>query len=88
MMADMAYGILMVLGTLLLIHKTRPPESQKNFYMLFCYCGFSTIFWGALTGSFFGDFIPRLASLIDPNTTLTALPHLFSPLEDTVAFMF
>lgn len=87
MMADMAYGLLMIFGTLFLIHRLRPDAARRNFLLLFCYCGVSTLFWGALTGSFFGDFIPRLAQLIDPDTTLTALPALFTPLDDTIAIM-
>lgn len=37
---------------------------------------------GALTGGFFGDFLPQLAKLINPNTTFTALPSLFTPLDN------
>lgn len=43
-------------------------------------CGISTFVMGALTGSFLGDFLPRLAKLIRPDTTFTALPRaLYSP---------
>ena len=49
-------------------------------------CGISTFVVGAMTGGFFGDFIPQLAKLIDPGSTLE-LPHLFTPLNDTVAIL-
>ena len=39
---------------------------------------------GALTGGFFGDLLPQLAMMIDPGTTFTALPALFSPLDDAL----
>lgn len=42
---------------------------------------------GALTGSFLGDFLPRLAKLTRPDTTFTALPALFTPLTDTLAIL-
>ncbi|WP_270573358.1 hypothetical protein [Flavonifractor plautii] len=34
-----------------------------------------------------GDFLPRLAKLIRPDTTFTALPALFTPLTDTLAIL-
>ena len=50
-------------------------------------CGVSTFIFGAMTGGFFGDFLPQLAQIIDPNTTFTALPALFSPLDDTLMIL-
>ena len=50
-------------------------------------CGISTFVMGALTGSFLGDFLPRLAKLTRPDTTFTALPALFTPLTDTLAIL-
>ena len=29
-------------------------------------CGISTFIWGAVTGGFFGDFIPQFLKLINP----------------------
>ena len=43
-------------------------------------CGISTFLMGALTGGFFGDFLPQLVGIIDPDTTFKALPSLFTPL--------
>ena len=54
---------------------------------LVLWCGISTFIFGALTGGFFGDFIPQLAKIINPDTTITSLPHLFTPLNDTVAIL-
>ncbi len=86
MMADMAYGIIMVGATAFVLLKTRPKESMRNFMELFFWCGISTFIWGALTGGFFGDFIPQLLKLIDPESTFT-MPALFTPLEDTIAIL-
>ena len=86
MMADMAYGILMVAGALLFLKKAKPAEGMRNFMELVLWCGIATFIVGALTGGFFGDFIPQLCKLIDPESTF-ALPALFSPLDDTVAIL-
>ena len=87
MMADMGYGLLMVLGALFMIKKLRAKGGMRNFAELLFYCGISTFVIGALTGGFFGDFLPQLASIINPDTTFTALPALFTPLEDTMAIL-
>ena len=87
MMADMAYGILMVLVGIIILKKMHPREGMKNLAGIAILCGISTFVFGALTGGFFGDFIPCVAKLINPNTTLTELPHLFTPLNDTVKIL-
>ena len=86
MMADMGYGILMVAAALVVLLKTRPREGTRNFMELILLCGISTFIVGAMTGGFFGDFIPQLARIINPSSTLT-LPALFTPLDDTVAIL-
>ncbi len=86
MMADMAYGLIMIFGCLLVLKKKRPRESQRNFFELFLWCGVSTFIFGALTGGFFGDFIPQLLKIKNPNSTFT-MPALFTPLDDTVAIL-
>ena len=86
MMADMAYGILMIAGALFVLKKSKPREGTRNFMELVFWCGISTLVVGALTGGFLGDFIPQLAKLINPGSTLE-LPALFTPLDDTVAIL-
>ena len=49
-------------------------------------CGISTFIMGALTGGFFGDFIPQLLKIIDPSSTF-ALPALFNPLDDALSVL-
>ena len=86
MMADMAYGILMVLGALFVLKKSKPREGTRNFMELVFWCGISTFIVGAMTGGFFGDFIPQILKVINPNSTFE-MPALFTPLNDTVAIM-
>ena len=67
--------------------KLRPSGTMEHMAGLLILCGISTFVMGALTGSFLGDFLPRLAKLIRPDTTFTALPALFTPLTDTLAIL-
>lgn len=86
MMADMAYGVIMAAVSLFVLRKLSPQGGTRSFMELVFWCGVSTFVLGAMIGSFFGDFIPQLARLINPDSTL-ALPALFTPLDDTVAIM-
>ena len=84
MLADMGYGLLMMLGTQFMLRKTKPRN--PNFMELFFWCGLSTFIVGALTGGFFGDFIPQLLKIINPASTFE-MPALFTPLNDTMPIM-
>ena len=86
MMADMGYGLLMVLGALFMIKKMRAKGGMRNFAELLFYCGISTFVLGAITGGFFGDFLTQLVSIISPGTEF-ALPALFTPMNDTIAIL-
>ncbi|NCE65597.1 V-type ATP synthase subunit I [Pseudoflavonifractor sp. 524-17] len=88
MMADMGYGLVMMLISALVIKKTKPKgPTVRHMFPLLGLCGVSTFIMGALTGGFFGDFLPQLAHIINPNTTFTALPALFSPLDDALVVL-
>ena len=85
MMADMGYGLLMMLVSLVVMKKAKPDgPTMRHMVPLLGLCGVSTFIMGALTGGFFGDLLPQLAAMIDPDTTFTALPALFSPLDDAL----
>ena len=57
MLSDAGYGLLLFLGTLFIIKKCHPEKPMEMTMRLFMYCGISTMLWGALFGSFFGDII-------------------------------
>lgn len=61
MFSDAGYGLLMVLvcGWLAFIKKWE-PKKKKTFRMFF-FCGISTMFWGFMYGSFFGNAIDTVA---------------------------
>ena len=87
MMADMGYGLIMMLVSLIVVKKAKPRgPTVRNMFPLLGLCGVSTFFFGAITGGFFGDFLPQLAKLINPESTF-ALPALFSPLDDALAVL-
>lgn len=87
MMADMGYGLLMILASIIITKRSRPKGTSGQMFGLMFSCGISTFLMGALTGGFFGDFLPQLVGIIDPDTTFKALPSLFTPLDDTITIL-
>ena len=87
MMADMGYGLLMVLAGLIVLKVKKPKKGMRTFCELLFACGISTFIWGAVTGGFFGDAPLQVARIINPDTTWQGLPALFSPLNDTIMIL-
>ena len=81
MMADMGYGLLMMIASVIISKKYRPKGTSGELFSLLGLCGISTCIMGALTGGFFGDFLTQLVAIVSPGTVF-ALPKLFDPLDD------
>ena len=73
MVADMGYGLLMILATGYALKKFKFDEGTRKFVKFFFYLGFPTIGFGAIYGAFFGDLIPSLPRLIDTNKDITTI---------------
>lgn len=67
MFSDAGYGLLMVIATLAVLIKAKPQGAKRKNVLMYLYCGISTMFWGIMFGSFFGDVI---------NTVRTNYLHL------------
>ena len=81
MMADMGYGLLMMIASVIISKKYRPKGTSGELFSLLGLCGLSTFIVGAMTGGFFGDFLTQLVAIVSPGTVFT-LPKLFDPLDD------
>ena len=81
MMADMGYGLLMMIASVIISKKYQPKGTSGELFSLLGLCGISTFIMGALTGGFFGDFLTQLVAIVSPGTVF-ALPKLFDPLDD------
>ena len=57
MFSDAGYGLLMVIATLTVLIKAKPQGQKRKSVLMYLYCGISTMFWGIMFGSFFGDVI-------------------------------
>ncbi len=87
MMADMGYGLLMMLASVVAIRKMKPRGGTGYLLLLLGLAGIRTFVFGALTGGFFGDLLPQIAQIINPNTSFTEMPALFTALDNTMMIL-
>lgn len=88
MMADMGYGLLMIVAALAAMKKIKPKDGTLAFCQLLLYGGISTFVMGALTGGFFSDLPYRLVHALRPGSSWEGLPALFSPVRDSNAVLY
>ena len=79
MFSDAGYGLLMVIATTLVLKKFRLSASMRQNMRLFQYCGISTVLWGLVFGSFFGDSIAVISENFFGHRI--ALPALIDPMN-------
>ena len=87
MLSDAGYGLLMVIGCGIALAKFKNmEESLRKFLKMFLYCGISTVFWGAMFGSFFGDAVTVIGKTFF-NADI-AIPALwFTPLNEPMRLL-
>ena len=86
MLSDAGYGLLMLIGTTIALKKFKLETSMRKTLTMFRNCGISTIFWGSLFGSWFGDIAQVVArNFFDKEIGSIAL--WFEPLTDPVKLL-
>ena len=86
MLSDAGYGILIVLGTTVALKKLNLETKMRKTLTMFKYCGISTIFWGALFGSWFGDIVQVVAKQFF-GKEIGSLALWFEPLADPIKLL-
>ena len=89
MMGDLGYGIIIAFVSWLILKTARPPEGgfMQRLMKIGLYCGISTMIWGVLFGSFFGNLIPAVTgSMLGREITLT--PLLFDPMAEPMSLFY
>ncbi len=81
MFSDAGYGLILALGCFILLKKCKNMEDGlKKSVKMFMGCGISTMFWGIMFGSYFGNAVTVIAQTFF-NTELTIPPLWFDPLQ-------
>ena len=86
MLSDAGYGLVMVIATTIILTKFKLESGMKKTMVMFRNCGISTLIWGALFGSWFGDIIQVVArEFFGREVGSTAL--WFEPLDDPIKLL-
>lgn len=89
MVADLGYGLLMLLATVVVRKAIVLPRGMKRFADFFFILSFPTIVWGIIYGSFFGaDFPKTLFGINLPFPILSTTEDVITILLLSVAFGF
>ncbi|MDL2235814.1 V-type ATP synthase subunit I [Christensenellaceae bacterium OttesenSCG-928-L17] len=79
MLSDTGYGIVLALGCLFFIKKAQPRGMMGDLARVIMMGGISTIFWGFLTGTFFGmdwnPFLISVGNLFNKDWSAVLLPN-------------
>ncbi|HCW52473.1 MAG TPA: V-type ATP synthase subunit I [Clostridium sp.] len=90
MVADMGYGLLMLIGTILALKLFKFDDGTKKMVKFFHYLSYPTIAFGAIYGAFFGNLFPNLPRLLDSNTdvmTILGLSVAFGAIQIVFALL-
>lgn len=86
MLSDAGYGLMMVIGTTIALKKFTVEGALKRMLKMFQYCGVSTLMWGILFGSWFGDLPQVIASnFFGKEIATTAL--WFEPIDNPIKLL-
>lgn len=87
LLSDAAYGLIMIIGCGIALKKFPNMETtMRKTIKMFFICGFSTLFWGVMFGSYFGDVVDVFSqTFLGVHYTIPAL--WFLPLENPMRLM-
>lgn len=87
MLSDAGYGLVLGLGSFLILRFTSVEGSMRKMLKMFVYCGISTMFWGALFGSWFGDAIPVIRREFFGVENPGGVALWFDPISDPIKLL-
>jgi V/A-type H+-transporting ATPase subunit I len=86
MLSDAGYGLVMVIATSVILKKCRLEEKMRKTMTMFRNCGVSTVIFGALFGSWFGDIVQVVGREFF-GKEIGSLALWFEPLDDPIKLL-
>lgn len=86
MLSDAGYGLLMLIGTTIALKKLKLDTGMKKTLTMFRNCGISTVFWGILFGSWFGDIVQVVGREFF-HKEIGSIALWFQPLDDPIKLL-
>ena len=88
MLSDAGYGLLLTFGTALILMKVRNMKpGTRKMMKLFFYGGISTIFWGLMFGSFFGNSVNVIATTFFGRPDISLKPLWLDPMSEPMRYL-
>lgn len=87
MLSDAGYGLLMVIFALVAKYKVKVQGSTLKTVNFAFFCGISTMIWGALFGSWFGDLIPTVCTTFFGMENPPNLVIWFDPKDESMKLL-
>lgn len=85
MLSDALCGLVVSAVTFIILKKKKPAGMMKQFLTLFFFCGLSSLVWGALFGSWFGNAPSIVAMMLGKE--LVVPPVWFDPLAEPMKIL-
>lgn len=87
MLSDAGYGLIITIGCAAAMKKYKGMERDlKETLRMFMYCGISTMLWGVLFGSYFGDAVSVISSTFF-GREISIPPLWFEPVNDPMRML-
>jgi V/A-type H+-transporting ATPase subunit I len=86
-LTDAGYGIVLVVLSWLALKKLKMGLGGKRFFRLIGYGGLASIFWGAITGGWFGNMIDRLPENFNFLKSIKGAVIVFDPIKNSLLFL-
>ena len=86
MLSDAGYGLAMLIGTTIALKKFRLERSMERTLTMFRNCGISTLIWGALFGSWFGDIVQVIGREFF-HKEIGSIALWFEPMDDPIKLL-
>jgi len=84
---DAGYGIVLVILSWLALKKLKMGLTGRRFFRLISYGGFASIFWGVVTGGWFGNTIDRLPEGFNFLKSIQEALIAFDPTKNPLFFL-
>lgn len=87
MFSDAGYGLLMTVGCLLLLKFMDVSKGLKKLVQMLSMCGVSTMIWGIVYGSYFGDAVEVVAKTFFGAPADFMVPRLIDPMNQPMVVL-
>ncbi|MCD7774981.1 MAG: V-type ATP synthase subunit I, partial [Clostridiales bacterium] len=87
MLSDAGYGLIMSLALGFVLLKFKMEEHMRNTVKMYFFCGLSTLFWGAMYGSWFGDMPNVIGSNFFGTDKFANTAIWLSPLDELMTLL-